>query len=187
MYEFPPSTPPPENLTKDVIQHLSKEIETTNNNMMAFRTRIGFGMFVGPFVLLGSFIVAAKGQPVSFTLTSRGKVALVVDVVCFLGIAYIASQIEAQSLKQCDRWRTLIADLSRTPPPEMDRAKLTVHLNWHGLNGPFMGYVVGYFLLFVAVIAAVVIVNSGTVAPESQSGSGATFRIEQVTPTPQQK
>jgi hypothetical protein len=51
----PPTPPSPlEALTKDVIQHLSKEIETTTNSMMAFRTRIGFGLLVGPFLLLGS-------------------------------------------------------------------------------------------------------------------------------------
>jgi hypothetical protein len=188
MYEIPPSATPPEDLTKDVIQHLSKEIETTTNNMMAFRTRIGFGMFIGPFLLLSSFIVAVKGQHVSFTL-SRWKVgvlvlAVVVDVICFVGIAYIASRIEAQSLKQCNRWRLLIAELLKSPTKNINWSLLNTEEKWKGKDGAWMAYVVGYFLLFVAVSAAVVIVVLGTPTSQNHPSSEATFRIEQVTPTP---
>jgi uncharacterized membrane protein len=94
MFEFPPSAPRPESLTKDVVQHLSKEIETITNNMMAFRTRIGFGLLVGPFLLLGSLIVAAKGQPIATNLKWYGWPALLVVIVCYLGIAYIASKLK---------------------------------------------------------------------------------------------
>lgn len=189
MYEFPPSAPPPESLTKDVVQHLSKEIETTTNNMMAFRTRIGFGLLVGPFLLLGSLIVAAKGQPMATNLKWYAWPALLVVIVCYLGIAYIASKIEAQAWAQCDKWRKLIGELCKTPSRELDETILeskpfwrvwVLHREWNGIK---TGYMVGYLLLFVAVIAAVFIVNAGTAEPANHSGSGATFRIEQVTPT----
>jgi hypothetical protein len=43
-----------------LIDHLSREIETHTKNMMTFRARINFAVFVGPFVLLGSIMVSAK-------------------------------------------------------------------------------------------------------------------------------
>jgi hypothetical protein len=190
MCEFPPSAPPPESLTKDLVQHLSKEIETTTHNIMVFRTRIGFGLLVGPFLLLGSLIVGAKGQPVTTNLKSAWP-ALVVIIVCYLSIAYIASEIEAQAWEQCNKWREIIGDLCRNPPNQIDYTKLKSKPLWQvwilkrEWPGVTIGYLVGYLLLFVAVIAAVFIVNAGTQAPANCSGCGATFRIEQVTPTPQ--
>ncbi len=53
-----------EDLTSEVIQCLSKEIETTTNNATVFRSRISFAVFFGPFIILGSFVVAAKGLPI---------------------------------------------------------------------------------------------------------------------------
>jgi len=145
-------------LAKELMLCLSKEIETTITNMMAFRTKVGFGMFVGPFLLLGSFIVAAKGQPVSFNFNRYVLGALVVDVVCFLGIAYIASQIEVQALEQCNKWRGIIGSLRRNPSVEIDSSQLKLKLKWRRWNGPEAAYLVGYFLLFLSVAAAVVLI-----------------------------
>jgi hypothetical protein len=156
-----PDLAPPnqsEILTKELMLCLSKEIETTATIMMAFRTKVGFGMFVGPFLLLGSFIVGAKGQPVSFNLNWYGWAALGVDIICFLGIAYIASQIEAQALRQCNRWRRLIGELRRNPSMQIDSTQLELNLRWRRWNGAEAGYLVGYFLLFLSVAAAVVII-----------------------------
>jgi|SRR5215213_1419863 len=176
----------PEILTKEFMLCLSKEIETTMTNIMAFRTKVGFGMFVGPFLLLGSFIVGAKGQPVSFNLNWYGKGALIVDFVCFLGIAYIASQIEAQALEQCNTWRRIIGRLHKEPSMKVDSAELESNLRWgrRRWNGPKAGYLVGYSLLFFSVLAAVFIIkNAGTVQALNPAGTGATFRIEQVPPS----
>jgi hypothetical protein len=141
---------------------LSKEIETTMTSIMAFRTRIGFGMFVGPFLLLGSFIVGAKGQPVSFNLTTSGKIAIVVDFVCFLLIGFIAANIEAQAFSQCNRWRGLMLRLRNDPAAKIDDTELEVK-PW-----AFLGYLCSFILLFVSVVAAVFIIkNAGTVELKS--------------------
>lgn len=39
-----------------MIEYLSKEIETLTTNIMLFRSRIAFSIWVGPYVLLGSII-----------------------------------------------------------------------------------------------------------------------------------
>jgi len=45
-----------------LIDYLSKEIETQTNSLMAFRERVNFAVFIGPFVLLGATLYG-KGIP----------------------------------------------------------------------------------------------------------------------------
>ncbi len=165
----------PDNLTKEFIMSLSKEIETTMNGIINFRTRVGFGMFVGPFVLLGSFIVGAKGQPVSLDLARVGWVAPLVVIVCFLLIGLVAAHIEAQAYEQCNRWRQLIWRLSRDPSIDVDEDKdLRVRAR------PYAGYSLCFLLLFVGVVAAVVIIkNAVSVEPAKLVGPATTSRSEQ--------
>jgi hypothetical protein len=165
-------------LTKELIVSLSKEIDTTMTSIMAFRTKIGFGMFVGPFVLLGSFIVAAKGQPVPFNLSQSGRIALVVDLACYLAIGFIAAKIEAQAYDQCNKWRNLIWRLLNEPLREIEKKEFVVK------HQAYWGYLGGFGLLFVSVVATVfIIVNSGTSASPNSAGTAPTYRIEQVSPT----
>lgn len=171
-----PAEPDP-NLTKELMVSLSKEIDTTMTSLMAFRTRIGFGMFVGPFVLLGSFIVGAKGQPVSFNLTTWGWIALVVDLVCFLLIGFIAANIELQAFGQCNRWRKLMLRLRDKPSAKIENDELEV-IPW-----AYSGYFCSFLLLFVSVVAAVVIIkNAGIVEPTKPAGAVPIYRLEQVSP-----
>lgn len=64
-----------------------------------------------------------------------------------------------------------------------DKSELESKLQWHSWkNGVRVAYLVGYFLLFLSVAAAVFIIkNAGTIEPSNPSG-GATFRIEQISP-----
>jgi len=211
---MPPSdAPEPETLTKDLVQHLSKEIETTSNNIMAFRTRIGFSLCIGPFLLLGSLIVGAKGQSVASNFRWYGWPALAVVVICYVGIAYITSEIELQALQQCENWRNIIGEICKNKAMiDLDAIKLSPTLDWRGFTirgrkwrsftirertwkpdwfGVNVAYRVGYLLLFVAVFAAVFVVRAGSSEPANYASSvatmrieGATIRIEQITPSP---
>src|SRR5438270_13292631 len=98
---MPPLEPPPENLTKELVQYLSKEIETTSHNIIAFRTKIGFALLVGPFLLLGSLVVSAKGQPIAFNLGRLGWFAVVLIALCYFGIAFVGSEIESGAANFC--------------------------------------------------------------------------------------
>lgn len=192
----PAAPPPPETLTKDLIQHLSKEIETTSSNMMAFRTRIGFSLCIGPFLLLGSLMVAAKGQPVTRLSVGYLVLAVLVIAFCYLVIAYITSEIELQALEQCNNWRNLIQQICQSPSRVIGEKELEQKLKWRFktlgrewgpvCNGVKTAYFVGYFLLFVAVVAAAIIVSAGTPEPRNGPDNGVNVRIEEVV-TPNSK
>lgn len=104
-----------ENSSNELIAYLSKEIETTTNTMMVFRSKIAFAVFFGPFLILGSFVVAAKSLPLSIELDSYGKIAIGVGCTCFLALAVISARIEKDAAEQCNLWRKLIADLHENP------------------------------------------------------------------------
>ena len=95
----------------ELIEYLSKEIETQTNNLMTFRARINFAVFIGPFVLLGSLLYSAKH------LQSIGNWWIFVTAFVFLVLSYLTmgwacASIEIHVWRQCNKWRTLIAEIS---------------------------------------------------------------------------
>jgi hypothetical protein len=103
-------------LSREVIAYLSKEIETITNNMMVFRSKIGFAVIVGPFLILGTLVYITKGG--SLSITGDGwwiGAAVGLDLIAYLALAFLAAKIEEDAWSQCDKWRELIADLHDTP------------------------------------------------------------------------
>ncbi|HEY0546705.1 MAG TPA: hypothetical protein VGC91_15105 [Pyrinomonadaceae bacterium] len=101
-----------------LISYLSKEIETQTNNLMTFRERINFAVFIGPFVLLGTTLYG-KGIPhINWGGLSVGVIICL--ALSFLGIllSYLTmgiacSLIEVHIWRQCNLWRHLIAEISQ--------------------------------------------------------------------------
>lgn len=103
---------------KELIDYLSKEIETQTNSLMTFRERINFAVFIGPFVLLGATLYG-KGIPrVHWAeLSATARVGLffsfVAVILSYLTMGIVCSLIERHIWKQCDKWRERIAEISR--------------------------------------------------------------------------
>jgi|ERR1044072_176920 hypothetical protein len=91
-----------------LIEHLSREIEAQTKNMMTFRARINFAVFVGPFVLLGSIMVSAKGVPRGITPDKRTILAGIVLLMSYILMACTCAKIERQMWKRCNEWRKTI-------------------------------------------------------------------------------
>jgi hypothetical protein len=107
-------------LTKEIVAYLSKEIETTSNSMMVFRSRISFAVLVGPFLILGTLVYAAKGLALSRNLGTGGWIAAVIVCVCYLALAFVSGRIEEDGWRQCNVWRKLISELQQDPNALMD-------------------------------------------------------------------
>ena len=91
-----------------LIEHFSREIETQTKNMMTFRARINFAVFVGPFVLLGSIMVRANGVPRGVTPDKRTVLAGIVLLMSYILMACTCAKIERQMWKRCNDWRKTI-------------------------------------------------------------------------------
>ena len=95
----------------EIIAHLTKEIETLTNAVMVFRSRVNFTIYIGPFIVLGSYIVARDGKlgTVGMTFDVWAAAGLLAFTFVLLGIC--SALIEGHSWDQCNRWRGLIVKL----------------------------------------------------------------------------
>jgi hypothetical protein len=146
-----------QNSSKEVIQYLSKEIETTTNNMMAFRTKVSFTLLFGPFVILG--VIASKGLVISLQMDWVAWIAVGGDAICFLALAFIYSIIEQHAWDKCNDWRLLIADLHKNPALALEPTKLELKYRARIL------YILIYSLLFLSFLAATIILVRIKVGP----------------------
>jgi hypothetical protein len=162
---------PIQNLSKEVIEYLSKEIETTTTNMMVYRTKIAFVFFLGPFIIL--IAVVTKGVTFSLRLDSIAIVAIFFNFLCFLTLAYMNARVERQAWLQCNKWRGVIAKLHNNPSIDLTRDDLYDKLYGDdpddGLFDKWtsqLAYIATYAVLVVSFIMSIVII-SRLRAPES--------------------
>jgi hypothetical protein len=96
----------------EMVEYLSKEIETLSTNTVNARNRISFSLWVGPFLVLGSIIVATQRTGFSPSMNSwKPWVAAALGSACFCALGYIAGQIEAGAWEKCNEWRQCIIKL----------------------------------------------------------------------------
>jgi hypothetical protein len=138
-----------------LVDHLSKEIITQTNNLMIFRSRINFAVFIGPFVLLGSMLYSGHGLP----RVEHQWLLLTIIVLSYLTMGWTCASIEIHIWKQCNRWRALIADLAdekiTTVTPENLEFKEKLRL----------GYLVVYFVMAAAFICVLIVASR--IVPQS--------------------
>ena len=167
---------PTQHLSKEVIEYLSKEIETTTTNMMVYRTKIAFVFFLGPFIIL--IAVVTKGVTFSLRLDAIAIVAIVFNFLCFLILGYMNARVERQAWRQCNKWRGVIAKLHNNPSMGLTRDELVDAL--YGGDNPQdklsdkwtsqLAYIATYFVLVVSFIMSIVIISRFR-APESPTPS----------------
>jgi hypothetical protein len=127
-----------------LIEHLSREIETLTNNIMTFRAHVNFAVFVGPFVLLGSLIVGAKGIPRGINVDGRTFAAFLALFSSYILMACVCAAIERQMWKRCNILRGTIRKIVSNESDKVTAAEL---------NFP-EAVRLGYTLVYVAMIVA---------------------------------
>jgi hypothetical protein len=109
----PPETPEfaPE-VRRALIEQLSKEIQASADNVLSLRTRYGFTVWVGPYIVLGAIIVGTKGLFSFDWHQSRFWVGLTVGIGCYLVLGYVAGRIERFALERSNQWRECIIEVA---------------------------------------------------------------------------
>jgi hypothetical protein len=166
---------PMEHLSKEVIEYLSKEIATTTTNMMVYRTKIAFAVYLGPFIIL--IAVVTKGVTFSLRLDSIAIAAIFINFLCFLTLAYMNARVERQAWLQCNKWRAVIARLHNNPSMDLTRDDLFDNLYGDDPNDRLfkkwtsqLAYIATYAVLVVSFIMSIVIIARFR-APESPTPS----------------
>jgi len=140
-----------------LIDYLSKEIETQTNNLMAFRERINFAVFVGPFVLLGATLYG-KGLPnvhwseITFKAGVGIALSFVALILSYLAMGKACSLIEVHIWNQCNNWRERIAEISsgHNTGFTLDQLKFEHRIE--------RGYLWVYFTMVIAFGSAIILV-----------------------------
>src|SRR5881227_2227157 len=96
----------------ELIDYLSKEIETQTNNLMTFRARINLAVFVGPFVLMGSLVFRNDIPRGIHLWSAKTLIPATLLALIYLTMGWVCCSIETQIWRQCNIWRKLIAELS---------------------------------------------------------------------------
>jgi hypothetical protein len=138
-----------------LIDHLTKEIEVQNNNMMTFRTRANLPVFLGPFILLGSIVIGQKQTPQSLRLDGIGIIAVIGLAASYLAMGLAAARIEISMAKQCNTWRHLIAKIV-TDDKTLDVKKIHQELKYTPVG--YWGYAAVYFAMFISFLCVLTIV-----------------------------
>ena len=142
-----------------LIDHLSKEIEVQNNNMMTFRTRANLPVFLGPFVLLGSVVIGEKRVPRGLHLDPVSIIALVGLAASYLLMGLAAARIELLMSRQCNKWRSLI---TKTVGGTLDEKDIESDLEFDPIS--YRGYAAVYSAMFGAFICALLVILKLTFA-----------------------
>jgi hypothetical protein len=160
-------------LSKEVIEYLSKEIETTTTNMMVYRSKIAFAVFLGPFLLLLAIVANTKGLSISLNLGWLATFAIsIVWCFCFLTLAFMNARIEQQAWRQCNRWRQLIAQIHNDPSTKIRIDDLCDDLYKKTRKTQFV-YVAAYAVLLASFIMSIIIIVKLRV-PEPPTNSRGT-------------
>ena len=109
--------------TKECIEHLSKEIETVTANLMTFRTRIGFTVLIGPFIVMGSVLLATGGKVATPGLDFWFISSTIVAVASYFGLGWYGSQLDKHLSDKGNDWRQEIIELSQNKEPDDEKFK----------------------------------------------------------------
>jgi hypothetical protein len=148
------------------IEYLSKEIDAQTKNLMSFRERINFAVFIGPFVLLGALLYGRGVIPrIDWSgLTTMTWVAatlcFLVAILSYLTMGIACALIERHMWEQCNVWRQRIVEINtgRNAPFTFDELKFDQHL----LRGYLWVYL-AMVLAFGSAISLVLILREHTI------------------------
>jgi hypothetical protein len=153
-----------------IIEHLTKEIEVLTSTVMSFRTRVAFTVWVGPYILLGSLIIATKAN---FVLSSNRPLLLlfvsIVAVSIYLSLGWAAGMVEQQAWKQCNKWRRAISMLGNCDINNSER--LYEEISFSGIEDKIKrAYMIVFILILFSFLSIAYITANIQVKPLESKG-----------------
>jgi hypothetical protein len=109
-------------LRTELIKHLSAEITTEVGFLNTLRSRMAFSVLVGPFLILGSLVVAV---PKINLIWPHGRrmpwIGLCLTALCYLGLGLYGSELDRFGTDQCDSLRKTLISVAKREPLEKIR------------------------------------------------------------------
>jgi hypothetical protein len=133
-------------VSRDLIQHLTKEIELATELQIQQRTKNNLSVAFGPYIVLGGYLFATKTPP-DFAHAPRWALGLafIVFLVLYAFLGYMAATVEGRLWDQCNQWRKIIAQITGSPPAGILFEK-------RGLLASYISVYLTLAILFVVVV-----------------------------------
>ncbi len=116
---------------KELLDHLSKEILSQSDHIMAFRTKVSFIVWLGPFIVVGAILVATKQVPTSFNPGHLGWACIILAAAFYFVLEEVLASIEIHMWDQGNKWRTLVVQINAglSKPPSAEELEFKHDLN----------------------------------------------------------
>lgn len=163
-----PATYSPVEFQKELIQHLSLEIDTHKKMIFDWRARAAFYWLVGPFVAIGSVVVITKQVPQFSSLHGWGLVAAITACGSFVVMGVLGAKMEAGMWDQINIWRETIRRLTK-PASDVLTENDVIET-----QRVMTGYVCAHLLLLLALLTTLFLLSQSPVINASSSPATAT-------------
>jgi len=158
----------PSEFRKELIAHLSQEVDTHTKMIFDWRARAAFYWLVGPFVLIGSIVILTKHPLLFSRLNWFGWVAVIVACFCFVAMSVLGGVMEKTMWDQCNIWRRMIFRLTTNSAPELQEGEIIVE------QRVLHAYVVAHILLLLLFLSSIfLLARLATDTPSGDEGSAA--------------
>jgi hypothetical protein len=174
-----------EKLSEDIIKHISGEIIAEMAYLASIRTRVGFTVLTGPFIVVGSVLVAFKG-PVDFKDWHNPILwwSLGGAFVSYMIASLYFAMIDHHTTRQCNQWRDTIVDLlqgkklkERMLKAGLFRKERTVS-SLHFEHYAQFAYPLGFLIICLAFISVTSIIMQLRPVPSAQDSDTTKVHIE---------
>jgi hypothetical protein len=140
---------PEDPLRVELIKHLSAEITSSMDFLHTFRSRMAFSVLIGPFLILGSFAVAAAKVSVPLPKGNLPWSWVLDALCCYLLLGFFGAKLDQFLTKQCDYLRRTLLSVAKDEPLGNIRFEFPEkELGWNHL----MAYLPGFVIVTLAVI-----------------------------------
>jgi hypothetical protein len=148
-------------LREEVIKHLSSEIASEVQYIASLRSRLMFTVLTGPFIVVGSVLVALRG-PLVFTESHTKLIrwGIAGAFASYLGLAAYGALLDNHHTQLCNKWRRGIASLLQGKDPDEDTLKVKNHVWW--------GYMGGFALMIAAFVSLVILIMQLVPTPHGE-------------------
>ncbi len=136
-------------LNSGLVEHLSKEIESSTQAMTSFRLKGNFTMFYGPFIALGTFLILIQDGWSDIHFSAFDFALLILLAIFWMWMGYIAYKFEKHSWDKCNHWRKCIAKLQHDHTIILSEEDLVFK---HELRTGYMGAYLSQLITFIIMI-----------------------------------
>ncbi len=130
----------------ELVRHLSAEVTSNISFLHTLRSRMAFNVLLGPFLVLGSFVVAATKTNISWPKGASAWVWLCLALLCYFGLGVYGYFLDRYLTGQCDFVRNTLLSIVKDRPLAEISLDFPKELKWnHGL-----AYLPGFAIVLLA-------------------------------------